>query len=116
MQLPCLKEKQKNDWFGGTRKFFLHFNFLSATLFLLLLIMNKIENLLFINNKDQNVLPNLVNAMTSHKWQFSKFGKDKIRLLLKNPNIRNYLEQLIPNLSKEDSLMLGKIVSENSAK
>jgi len=77
---------------------------------------NAIENLLFINNKDQNVLPNLVNAMTSHKWQFSKFGKDKIRLLLKNPNIRNYLEQLIPNLSKEDSLMLGKIVSENSAK
>ena len=44
---------------------------------------NAMENLLFINEKDQNVLPNLVNSLVSHKWQFSKFGKDKIRLLLK---------------------------------
>ena len=44
---------------------------------------NAMENLLFINDKDQNVLPNLVNSLVSYKWQFSKFGKDKIRLLLK---------------------------------
>jgi aminopeptidase N len=70
------------------------------------------ENLLFINDKDKNVLPNLVNSLTSFRWQFSKFGKDKIRLLLKNPNIRNFLEELLPNLSKEENLILGKILAE----
>jgi aminopeptidase N len=73
------------------------------------------ENLLFINEKDQNVLPNLVNSLVSHKWQFSKFGKDKIRLLLKNPNIRIYLEQLLPNLSSAENLILAKILSEKTA-
>jgi len=77
---------------------------------------NAMENLLFINDKDKNVLPNLVNAMTSYQWQFSKFGKDKIRLLLKNPNIRSYLEQLLPDLSKEENLILNKILGENSVK
>lgn len=73
---------------------------------------NAIENLLFINDKDKNVLPNLVNSITSYRWQFSKFGKDKIRLLLKNPNIRIYLEELLPNLSEEENIVLSKILSE----
>ena len=77
---------------------------------------NAMENLLFINDKDKNVLPNLVNSLVSYKWQFSKFGKDKIRLLLKNPNIRNYLEQLLPNLSKEENVILVKILAETSVK
>lgn len=76
---------------------------------------NALENLLFINEKDQNVLLNLVNSLVSHKWQFSKFGKDKIRLLLKNPNIRIYLEQLLPNLSSAENLILAKILSEKTA-
>jgi len=77
---------------------------------------NAMENLLFINDKDKNVLPNLVNSLVSYKWQFSKFGKDKIRLLLKNPNIRNYLVQLLPNLSKEENVILVKILGETSVK
>ena len=77
---------------------------------------NAIENLLFINDKDQNVLPNLVNSLISYKWQFSKFGKDKIRLLLKNQNIRIYLEQLLPNLTKEENLFLSKLLLENPIK
>lgn len=77
---------------------------------------NALENLLFINDKDQNILSSLVNAMTSIKWQFSKFGKDKIRLLLKNPNIRTYFEQLLPNLSKEENVILRKILSESPNK
>ena len=76
---------------------------------------NALENLLFINEKDQNVLLNLVNSLVSHKWQFSKFGKDKIRLLLKNPNIRIYLEQLLPNLSSAENLILAKILSDKTA-
>jgi aminopeptidase N len=77
---------------------------------------NAMDNLLFINDKDQNVLPNLVNSLTSHKWQFAKFGKEKLRLLLKNQNIRNYLEKLLPNLVKEENLLLGKLLAESSTK
>jgi aminopeptidase N len=77
---------------------------------------NAIENLLFINDKDQNVLLNLVNSLVSYKWQFSKFGKDKIRLLLKNPNTRIYLEQLLPNLIKEENIMLAILLAETTIK
>jgi aminopeptidase N len=76
---------------------------------------NAIESLLFINDKDQNVLPNLVNSLFSYKWQFSKFGKDKLRLILKNPTTRNYLEQLLPNLSNEENVLLTKILNEKTA-
>jgi hypothetical protein len=76
---------------------------------------NAMENLLFINDKDKNVLPNLVNSITSFRWQFSKFGKDKIRLLLKNPNIRFFLEELLPNLSKEENFILSKILAEKTS-
>jgi len=77
---------------------------------------NAMENLLFINDKDQNVLPNLVNSLISYKWQFSKFGKDKLRLILKNPNTRNYLEKLLPDLSNEENVLLTKILNEKTAK
>ena len=77
---------------------------------------NAIDNLLFINDKDQNVLPNLVNSLVSNKWQFSKFGKDKLRLVLKNPNTRIYLEQLLPKLSKEENVFLAKLLAETAVK
>lgn len=77
---------------------------------------NAIENLLFINEKDKNVVPFLVNSLTSHKWQFSKFGREKIRLLLKNKNIRIYFETLMTTLNEEESLALKKIVTEQLTK
>jgi aminopeptidase N len=73
---------------------------------------NALENLLFINDKDKNVLPLLVNSLVSHKWQFSKFGREKIRLLLKNQNIRSYFDTLLATLSKEESVALSKLLSE----
>jgi aminopeptidase N len=77
---------------------------------------NALENLLFINDKDKNVLPFLVNSLISHKWQFSKFGKEKIRLLLKNQNVRTYFETLMATLNKEESVALGKLLSEQIIK
>jgi aminopeptidase N len=77
---------------------------------------NALENLLFINDKDKNVLPFLVNSLTNHKWQFSKFGRDKIRLLLKNQNIRTYFETLLPTLNKVESVFLSKLLREQSSK
>jgi aminopeptidase N len=73
---------------------------------------NALEKLIAFHLINDTVAKNLVNATTHHLWQFSKFGKDKIRLLLKNPNIRTYLEQLLPNLSKEENLILSKILNE----
>ncbi|MSP85531.1 MAG: M1 family peptidase [Flavobacteriaceae bacterium] len=73
---------------------------------------NALENLIFINDKDKNVLPFLVNSLTSHKWQFSKFGREKIRLLLKNQNVRIYFETLLSTLNKNESEALGKLLRE----
>jgi len=73
---------------------------------------NALEKVLFINEKDKNVLPFIVNALVSHKWQFSKFGRDKIRLLLKNQNVRSYFEMVLSNLNKEESAALNKLLSE----
>ena len=77
---------------------------------------NALENVLFINDKDKNVLPFLVNSLTNHKWQFSKFGREKIKLLLKNQNVRTYLETLMATLNKEESVALGKLLSEQIIK
>ena len=73
---------------------------------------NALENVLFMNDKDKNVLPFLVNSLTSHKWQFSKFGREKIRLLLKNPNVRTYFETLMATLNKDEFVALRKLLSE----
>jgi aminopeptidase N len=73
---------------------------------------NALENLLFINEKDKNVLPFLVNSLTSHKWQFSKFGREKIRLLLKNQNVRTYFESLLLELLDNEKGQLQRLLSE----
>ncbi|CAN1499451.1 PepN Aminopeptidase N [Flavobacteriaceae bacterium] len=73
---------------------------------------NALENLLFINNKDKNIFPFLVNSLTSHKWQFSKFGREKIRLLLKNQNVRSYFESLLLELPDNEKVQLQRLFSE----
>lgn len=73
---------------------------------------NAIENLLFVSKNDKNVLPYLVNSATSHRWQFSKFAREKIRFLLKNKNHRTYFEELLPKLPVNEKNVLEKILSE----
>lgn len=73
---------------------------------------NAIVNMLSINNKDTAVLKSLVNATTHHKWQFSKFGRDKIRQLLKEDNYRVLLESMLPTLSEGEKIQLQKLLSE----
>ena len=73
---------------------------------------NALENLLFINDKDKNVFPFLVNSLTSHKWQFSKFGREKIRLLFKNQNVRTYFESLLLELPDNEKVQLQRLLSE----
>ena len=73
---------------------------------------NAISNMLSINIKDTTVLKSLVNATTHHKWQFSKFGRDKIRQLMKDDAIRGLFESLLPTLPETDKSQLQKLLSE----
>jgi len=73
---------------------------------------NAIINALTINDKDTTVLKNLVNATTHYKWQFSKFGREKIRALLKLEGHRSLFENLLPTLSEIEKNNLQKILNE----
>lgn len=73
---------------------------------------NAIINMLSINDKDITVLKSLVNATTHHKWQFSKFGRDKIRQLLKDDAYVGLFESLLPTLPESEKNQLQKLLSE----
>jgi aminopeptidase N len=73
---------------------------------------NAIINALTINDKDVEVLKNLVNATTHYKWQFSKFGREKIRELLSLEGYRSLFESLLPALSESEKNQLQKLVKE----
>lgn len=73
---------------------------------------NAIINALTIDNKDSDVLRSLVNATTHYKWQFSKFGRDKIRELLLQDGYRILFENLKPSLTEIEKTQLEKLLSE----
>ncbi len=73
---------------------------------------NALENLLFLNDKDENYLPNLINAATHFKWQFAGFARTKIRTLLKNKPHRTYFENLISKLPDNEKVLLEKLLKE----
>lgn len=75
---------------------------------------NAITNALSIHPKDTAVLKNLVNATVHHKWQFSKFGRDKIRQLLKNEGYADLFQSLLPSLSQNEAVQLQKLLNEKS--
>lgn len=127
-------EKAKH-WIGGNDKslriMYLTFALLSAdnqnneTLYTELVVytaptfessvrQNAITNALSINPKDSAVLKNLVNATVHHKWQFSKFGRDKIRQLLKKEGYADLFQSILPSLPENEAIQLQKLLSEKS--
>ncbi|TPD70695.1 M1 family metallopeptidase [Flavobacterium microcysteis] len=72
---------------------------------------NAITNLLYINTNDTNVLRALVNPLTHHKWQFSKFARDKIRELVKKERYRLYFLELLPSLQDNEKAILEKLLN-----
>ncbi len=72
---------------------------------------NAIVNVLAISPKDKTVLKNVVNATTHYKWQFSKFGRDKIRELLKS-SYRETFQSLLPELNDSEKVQLQKLLDE----
>ncbi len=55
---------------------------------------NALELLLQLNPNDEKVIELLFKATVHYKWQFTKFGRDNIRRLLKNQEYRLIVEKL----------------------
>jgi aminopeptidase N len=73
---------------------------------------NALEKLIDFRLTNDIVLTNLVNATTHHMWQFSKFGRDTIRILLKNSEMRSSFERILPNLSSNEQFQLERLLKE----
>lgn len=73
---------------------------------------NALEKLLAFKIINDVVLGNLVNATTHHIWQFSKFGRENIRKLLKNPEMRVSFEKTIPDLNEAEQFQLNRLLKE----
>jgi aminopeptidase N len=73
---------------------------------------NALEKLITFNLVNDTVLKNLVNATMHHMWQFSKFGRDAIRKLLKDQLMRASFEKLIPELNEAEQFQLNRLLKE----
>ena len=50
--------------------------------------------MLGVNYENPKVIEALFLATNHHKWQFTKFGRDNVRLLLKKPEYRTIVEKV----------------------
>lgn len=73
---------------------------------------NALEKLIAFKLTNDQVLSNLVNSTTHHMWQFSKFGRDTIRILLKNSEMRVSFERILPNLTPDEQFQLNRLLKE----
>lgn len=73
---------------------------------------NALEKLIAFKIINDQVLTNLVNATTHHMWQFSKFGRDSIRVLLKNSEMRASFNRILPNLNPDEQYQLNRLLKE----
>lgn len=73
---------------------------------------NALEYLINFDVINEAVLKNLVNATTHHTWQFSKFGRENIRVLLKNPEIRTTFQTILPSLNEKEQFQLNRLLKE----
>jgi aminopeptidase N len=71
-----------------------------------------LEKLLAFNIINDEVLQNLMSATTHHMWQFSKFGRDNIRKLLKTDEMRASFERILPNLNETEKFQLNRLLKE----
>ncbi|KQB40770.1 Aminopeptidase [Flavobacterium daejeonense] len=72
---------------------------------------NALEKLIGFKIINDTVLNNLVKATTHHMWQFSKFGRDNIRILLKNLEYRTAFIRILPNLSEKEQFQLNRLLN-----
>lgn len=73
---------------------------------------NALEVLLKLYPNEDNVIASLFHATTHHKWQFTKFSRDKIRELLKKPEFRSRVEVLAKTADEEMKALYEKFLKE----
>lgn len=71
-----------------------------------------IETILSLEIPSEQVYVSLLEATLHHKWQFVKYGKDKIRILLSNDQKRAYFTKLKSRISSELSNRLEQFLKE----
>jgi len=71
-----------------------------------------LEKLMAFQLINDAVLKNLVNATTHHMWQFSKFGRDTIRKLLKDKEMVLLFERILPQLDEKEQFQLNRLLKE----
>jgi aminopeptidase N len=73
---------------------------------------NALEVLLKLYPNDGNVIASLFHATSHHKWQFTKFARDKIRELLKKPEFRSRVEELSKTADEKTAALYDKFLKE----
>ena len=73
---------------------------------------NALEKLIAFKIINDQVLSNLVSSTTHHMWQFSKFGRETIRFLLKKPEMRASFDRILPNLTPDEQFQLNRLLKE----
>jgi aminopeptidase N len=71
---------------------------------------NALTNLLYLNPNDQNILRNLVNATTHHKWQFTLFARNQIRELIKTGRHKKYFQEMLTTLNSAEQNQLKRLL------
>jgi aminopeptidase N len=73
---------------------------------------NALEILLEVNFDNPKVIEALFLATNHHKWQFTKFAREKIRTLLKQPDFRNQVEILVKTADENTAALYLKYLNE----
>jgi aminopeptidase N len=73
---------------------------------------NALEVLLELYPENEQVIQALFQATTHHKWQFTKFAREKIRALLKQSDFRNKVENLVKTADEKTANLYLKFLKE----
>ncbi|WPR70585.1 M1 family metallopeptidase [Flavobacterium sp. NG2] len=73
---------------------------------------NALEKLVGFRLTNDEVLKNLVKAKTHHMWQFSKFGRDTIRKMLKEEGMKASFEHVLSELNEAEQFQLNRLLKE----
>ncbi|NHM01399.1 M1 family metallopeptidase [Flavobacterium difficile] len=73
---------------------------------------NALDVLLTVNRNNPKVIQSLFQATTHHKWQFTKFSREKIRELLKNKEFRSRVEALVETADEKTAALYLKFLKE----
>jgi aminopeptidase N len=73
---------------------------------------NALETLLEVNYENPKVIEALFLATNHHKWQFTKFARDNVRLLLKKPEYRSIVERLATTSDEKMKELYLKFLNE----